>query len=126
VAIGKWLESGCKLIVFDEPKRGIDIGTKAEIYQLMDRLAAEGTAILMISSELNETGGMSDRVYVMREGKIVMEFGHEELPREAMISYAVVGENNQMLKIHLTRPNPLKISYNVQFILDMFKIKWYY
>ena len=61
------------ILIFDEPTRGIDVAAKMEIYGLMDRLATEGKAIIMISSELPEVIGMSDRIYIMREGEIVDE-----------------------------------------------------
>jgi ribose transport system ATP-binding protein len=91
VVISKWLASQSKFIIFDEPTRGIDIGAKAEIYQLMDRLAAEGRAILMISSELGEVIGISDRVYVMREGEVVAELPRAKLSQEELVSWAVRG-----------------------------------
>jgi ABC-type sugar transport system ATPase subunit len=68
VVLAKWLERNADVIIFDEPTRGIDVGTKFEIYLLMNRLAASGKAILMISSELPEVIGMSDRILVMHEG----------------------------------------------------------
>ncbi len=70
VVLAKWLERNAEVLLFDEPTRGIDVGAKYEIYQLMNRLAAQGKAILMISSELPEVLGMSDRVVVMHEGRI--------------------------------------------------------
>ncbi len=73
VVLAKWLERQTDIVIFDEPTRGIDVGAKVEIYQLMNRLAAEGKAILMISSELPEILGMSDRVLVMHEGQIAGE-----------------------------------------------------
>ena len=91
VVIGKWLNTDSKFFIFDEPTRGIDVGAKAEIYQLLDKLAGEGAAILMISSEMNEVIGLSDRVYVMREGDVVKELMREELTQEAIVSYAVAG-----------------------------------
>ncbi len=91
VVIGKWLATDCKFFIFDEPTRGIDVGAKAEIYHLLDKLAAAGAAILMISSELNEVIGLSDRVYVMREGDMVKELSRGELAQETIVSYAVAG-----------------------------------
>jgi ribose transport system ATP-binding protein len=91
VVISKWLASKSNFIIFDEPTRGIDIGAKAEIYQLMDRLAGEGNAILMISSELGEVVGISDRVYVMREGEVVTHLKRDELSQEELVSWAVRG-----------------------------------
>ena len=73
VVLAKWLERHCELIIFDEPTRGIDVGAKYEIYLLMNRLAAEGKAIIMISSELPEVLGMADRILVMHEGRITGE-----------------------------------------------------
>ena len=93
VAIGKWLNTGCRFIIVDEPTRGIDIGAKAEIYQLMDNLVNEGYGILMISSELNEVIGMSDRVYVMREGEIMGELSKEELSQQGIMQKALGGRS---------------------------------
>lgn len=78
VVLAKWLSADVEILIFDEPTRGIDVGAKIEIYALMDQLALDGKAILMISSELPEVVGMSDRIYVMREGSIVCEFDREE------------------------------------------------
>ena len=70
VVLAKWLERNCEVVIFDEPTRGIDVGAKYEIYLLINELAAAGKAILMISSELPEVLGMSDRILVMHEGRI--------------------------------------------------------
>jgi len=70
VVLAKWLQQDAELVIFDEPTRGIDVGAKYEIYLLMNKLAAEGKAILMISSELPEVLGMSDRILVMHEGTV--------------------------------------------------------
>ena len=70
VVIAKWLQHNCEVIIFDEPTRGIDVGAKYEIYLLINQLAAAGKAIIMISSELPEVLGMSDRIIVMRKGVI--------------------------------------------------------
>jgi rhamnose transport system ATP-binding protein len=83
IVLGKWLANQPKLLILDEPTRGIDVGAKAEIHRLMGELAAQGLAILMISSELPEVLGMSDRVLVMREGRIVAEFSRDEATQEA-------------------------------------------
>ena len=83
VVVSKWLASEPKLLIMDEPTRGVDVGAKSEIHRLMSRLAAErGLAILMISSELPEILGMSDRILVMRQGRIVAEFDREEASQE--------------------------------------------
>jgi D-xylose transport system ATP-binding protein len=88
VILGKWLNAGPKIFILDEPTRGIDIGAKVEIYKLLDRLAGEGVAIIIISSELSEVLGMSDRILVMSEGAIVSEFTREEATREVIMEFA--------------------------------------
>jgi ABC-type sugar transport system ATPase subunit len=84
VVLGKWLSTEPKILIMDEPTRGIDVGAKAEIHQLMRKLAADGMAILMISSELPEVLGMSDRVLVMNGGRIAASFGEGEASAEAV------------------------------------------
>ena len=84
VVLGKWLATNPRILIMDEPTRGIDVGAKAEIHQLMRRLAGEGMAILMISSELPEVLGMSDRVLVMNGGRIVGEFDKGHATAEAV------------------------------------------
>ena len=84
IVLGKWLANNPKLLILDEPTRGIDVGAKAEIHRLMSELAAEGVAILMISSELPEVLGMSDRVLVMREGRLAAEFDRPAATSEAV------------------------------------------
>ena len=73
VVLAKWLQKNAEVIIFDEPTRGIDVGAKFEIYQILQSLAEDGKAILMISSELPEILGMSDRIIVMNEGRITGE-----------------------------------------------------
>src|SRR5437899_2251414 len=73
VVLGKWLARGPSLLIIDEPTRGIDVGTKAEVHRILDGLVADGLAVLMISSELPEVLGMADRILVMREGRITAE-----------------------------------------------------
>jgi len=84
VVLGKWLATNPRILIMDEPTRGIDVGAKAEIHQLMRKLAGEGMAILMISSELPEVLGMSDRVLVMNGGRIVAAFARDEVTPEAI------------------------------------------
>jgi ABC-type sugar transport system ATPase subunit len=91
VVLGKWLSTQPSLLILDEPTRGIDVGAKAEIRQKIDSLAAEGMAILLISSELPEIMGMSDRILVMRNGRIVAEFGRAEFSEEAIGTAAIAG-----------------------------------
>ena len=92
IVLGKWLANQPKLLILDEPTRGIDVGAKAEIHRLMGELAAQGLAILMISSELPEVLGMSDRVLVMREGRLVAEFARAEATPEA-VGAAMMGSS---------------------------------
>jgi len=73
VVLAKWLARNCDVLIFDEPTRGIDVGAKYEIYLLMNELAAQGKAILMISSELPEVLGMADRILVLHEGRVTGE-----------------------------------------------------
>ena len=89
VVLSKWLCSEAEVFIFDELTRGVDVGAKAEIYQLMNRLAASGVAIVMISSELPEVLGMSDRILVMRAGRVACEFGSEEATQEKILECAL-------------------------------------
>ena len=88
VVLAKWLLTGAEVFLFDEPTRGVDVGAKAEIYELMNRLAAEGKAILMISSELPEVLGMSDRILVMRQGAITGELPKDGATQEKIMALA--------------------------------------
>ena len=92
VVLAKWLFTGSKVLIFDEPTRGIDVGAKSEIYKLMNELAAQGAAILMISSELPEVLGMSDRILVMHEGRIAGELSRSEATQEKIMHLATGGE----------------------------------
>lgn len=91
VVLAKWLSLGPKVLIFDEPTRGIDVGAKAEIYELMRRLASEGVAVWMISSDMEEVLGLSDRVAVMHEGRITGILDRSELSEEAVMELAVGG-----------------------------------
>ena len=88
VVLGKWLATGPQVLIVDEPTRGIDVGTKAEVHRLLSELAGQGVAVLMISSELPEVLGMADRVLVMREGKLVAELSRAEADEESVIRLA--------------------------------------
>ena len=90
IVLGKWLATAPKVLILDEPTRGIDVGAKAEIHRLMGELAGRGLAVLMISSELPEVLGMSDRVLVMREGGLVAEFSRQEATQEK-VAAAMMG-----------------------------------
>ena len=89
IVLAKWLCCGPKLIIMDEPTRGIDVGTQAEIYHLMRELADQGTGIIMISSELPEIIGMSDRILVMCRGRIAGELSRAEATEERILTLAV-------------------------------------
>jgi ribose transport system ATP-binding protein len=92
VILARWLSIGTRIFIMDEPTRGIDIGSKSEIYQIMDELTKRGVGIIMISSELPEVLGMSDRIMVMREGTIVKELARTEASEETVMNYAVGSE----------------------------------
>ena len=85
VAIAKWMARMCDLLIVDEPTRGVDVGAKAEIYQLLDEVACQGLAILMISSELPELLNLARRIVVMREGFLAGELSHEQFSQEALL-----------------------------------------
>jgi rhamnose transport system ATP-binding protein len=89
VVLAKWMATQPRILILDEPTHGIDVGTKAAIHQLMSHLAGEGLAILMISSELPEILGMSDRILVMCEGRLTSEFSREEATQEKIMTAAV-------------------------------------
>ncbi|GAB6172608.1 ribose ABC transporter ATP-binding protein RbsA [Paradesulfitobacterium aromaticivorans] len=94
VVIGKWLATRPKVLILDEPTRGVDIGAKREIYDLMNQLVQEGVGIVMISSELPEVLGMSDRVLVMHEGRITGEFLRENATQENIMVAATGGKSH--------------------------------
>lgn len=79
---------GPRILILDEPTRGVDVGAKSEIYRIMSQMAQQGVAILMISSELPEVVGMSDRVYVMHEGSIVGELNGGDISQENIMALA--------------------------------------
>lgn len=90
--LAKWLATNPDILIVDEPTRGIDVATKAEVHRLIDQAAADGKAILMISSELPEVLGMADRILVMREGRQVAEFSRSEATQEKIIAAATTGK----------------------------------
>ena len=89
VVLGKWIAGASRIFIFDEPTRGVDVGAKVEIYHLMNRLTARGAGIIMISSELPELLGMSDRVLVMHRGRIQAELSREQATEERVLSAAL-------------------------------------
>ena len=88
VALAKWLLVDANILILDEPSRGVDVATKVQIYHAMRDIAESGVAILLISSEMIEILGMSDRVLVMREGRIAGELTHAEANEERLITLA--------------------------------------
>lgn len=94
VVLSKWLMTNPKVLILDEPTRGIDVGAKYEIYKLINELVEDGVAVVMISSELPEVMGMSDRILIMAEGRIVGEVSREEATQEEIMAYATGGGNN--------------------------------
>jgi rhamnose transport system ATP-binding protein len=88
VVVGKWLATHPKVLILDEPTKGVDIGSKAAIHAFMGELAADGLAVIMVSSEIPEILGMSDRVLVMREGRMAGLFDHAELSPEILVRAA--------------------------------------
>ena len=94
VVLGKWLARQPRVLLLDEPTRGVDVGAKSEIYALMDELAAAGIAIVMISSDLEEVLGMSDRVLVMHEGRLAGELPRSALSEQAIMHLATGGDHS--------------------------------
>jgi rhamnose transport system ATP-binding protein len=88
VVIAKWLATEPAVLILDEPTRGIDIGAKAEVHRIISRLAADGMAILLISSELPEVLGMADRVVVLHEGRVAASLGRAEATQERIMTAA--------------------------------------
>jgi ribose transport system ATP-binding protein len=89
VVIARALATGADVVLLDEPTRGIDVGAKHEIYELINALAAEGKGVLLVSSELPEILGMSDRILVMRQGRVTSEFSRTEATQEALLQAAL-------------------------------------
>ena len=96
VVIAKQLAAQSKIIVLDEPTKGVDVGSKAQIYQLMSDLASQGMGILMISSEMPEVMNMSDRIYVMSEGRVTKEFDAKGLTQEEILTAAMPSEKEDI------------------------------
>ena len=92
--LAKWLATNPDLLIVDEPTRGIDVATKAEVHRLVNQAASEGKAVLMISSELPEVLGMADRIIVIREGRQVAEFSRKEATQEKIIAAATTGKKS--------------------------------
>jgi ribose transport system ATP-binding protein len=94
VVLARWLGAQSKLLIFDEPTRGVDVGAKVDIYRLMKELADEGVAIIMISSEMQEVLGMADNILVLWRGRIAAQYTREEATREKLLHAALIGTKN--------------------------------
>ena len=88
--LARWLARDAKLLILDEPTRGVDVGAKADIYAIIDKLAAQGSAILVISSELPEVLGLADRIIVMQGGRVRGELNRAEATEEKILSLAIL------------------------------------
>jgi ribose transport system ATP-binding protein len=88
VVVAKWLYRNARILIFDEPTRGIDVGAKFAIYELMAQLAGRGVGVIMISSELPEILGMTDRVLVLHEGRLTATLQTRDTSQEAILNYA--------------------------------------
>ena len=91
VIFAKWLHADCRILLVDEPTRGVDVGAKREIWQLLANLAAQGTAIVMVSSELPEVLALSDRIVVMRDGRVTAELDRADATEERIMHHATHG-----------------------------------
>ena len=90
IVIAKWIAANCKVLLIDEPTRGVDVGAKREIYEILNGLLEQGLAILMVSSELPELIGTCDRICVMNSGRITGELQRDEFNEETIMQYATV------------------------------------
>jgi ribose transport system ATP-binding protein len=91
IVFGKWLARGPKVLILDEPTRGVDVGAKAEIYALIDELCGQGVAVWMISSDMEELLGLSDRIVVVHEGHIAGELARDQFREETIMTLATGG-----------------------------------
>lgn len=92
VVLSRWVYAEPDLLILDEPTRGIDVGAKYEIYTIINDLVAQGKAVIVISSELPEVLGLSDRIYVMNEGKIIGELDKKDATQEVIMSKIVASK----------------------------------
>ncbi|MDZ7838815.1 MAG: ATP-binding cassette domain-containing protein [Actinomycetota bacterium] len=92
VVLAKWFNTNGEIFIFDEPTRGIDVGAKQEIYQLMTNLLKEGKAIIMVSSDMPEIASMSDRIMVMKAGRVAGELKRDEISEENILEYSIGGK----------------------------------
>ena len=103
--IGKWLLRGPRLFILDEPTRGIDVGAKYEVYKIINRLAADGAGVLIISSEIEELIGMCDRIMVMGHGEIRGDFERAQFDREAILRSAMWDGVKRSCRMSAARPH---------------------
>ena len=94
VILAKWLGTDADILIFDEPTKGVDVAAKAEIYRLLEELVAQGKSIIVVSSELPEVMGISDRIYVMCEGRITAELEPKDFKEETLLNYAMGGKDH--------------------------------
>ena len=95
VVVGKWLARNSRVVIFDEPTRGIDVGAKVEIYNLMNKLKQEGIAVMFVSSEMPEVLGIADRVIIMCDGRITGEVMARDTTQNEVLKYATEFEKKQ-------------------------------
>ena len=100
VVVGKWLARNSRVVIFDEPTRGIDVGAKVEIYQLMNQLKKQGIAVMFVSSEMPEVMGIADRIIVMCDGRITGEIMSKETTQNEILKYATSFENKMKTQSH--------------------------
>ena len=93
VVVGKWLARNSRVVIFDEPTRGIDVGAKVEIYQLMNKLKQQGIAVMFVSSEMPEVMGIADRIIIMCDGRITGELMASEATQNEIMKFATSFEN---------------------------------
>jgi ribose transport system ATP-binding protein len=98
IVISKCLASDPKLIILDEPTRGVDVGTKKEVYSIVNKYADEGLGVILISSELDEVIGLSDRIVVLAEGKITAEFEREDFDKQEILYYASLSDSRGVVE----------------------------
>jgi ribose transport system ATP-binding protein len=91
VVLGKWLDNESRILILDHPTQGVDVGAKNEIYALLETLARQNIAILLVSTELPEILAMSDRILVMRDGTIAAELARQDATNEKLLAYATGG-----------------------------------
>mgnify|MGYP000146404332 FL=1 len=96
VVVGKWLARNSRVVIFDEPTRGIDVGAKVEIYHLMNELKQKGIAVIFVSSEMPEVMGIADRIIVMCDGRITGEILAKEATQEQILTMATSFENKKI------------------------------